>query len=388
MDMSSKVIPLQFHPLGLIESFTHFGATLDTLLCGTSINKNMLEKRGIKISYRQLNKLIYNGIKECQKPGIGLLVGSYIDWSYHGTVGSVVYCSPSLKDAFHAYFHFLAFIQPYYAKHLQERRYFYDTKEMIVDPILPFGPTVNNQDLYRFEIEFQLAITLRLGNLCGNKSVSDSNIHVCLEYKEPEYSYIYQNLPCASVSFNCERSSISASVEFIARPWRDLRRPAFLRVIRQCEEEFQELGTTMHFSTRVCRIIAANYFNPNNSVTLEHVAECLNMTPRSLTRRLSSENTSFRNLYHEVRMEMTSHHLKHSRLSIEEISNLMRFSSVSSLRRSVKNWSGSVISSIRDKSIDIAKESCSIKPSYHEHHTKSDYSNTSFDVSDTFIAAK
>ncbi|WP_086929914.1 AraC family transcriptional regulator [Agarilytica rhodophyticola] len=358
MDMSLKVIPLQLHPLGFIESFTHFGASLNSLLKETGINKNMLAKRGIKISYSQLNRLIKNGIKECQLPGIGLLIGGHIDWSYHGTVGTVVYCSPSLKDAFHAYFHFLTLAQPYYEQHLQERRYFYDTSKTIVDPILTFGPTENDRELYKFEIEFQLAITLRLIDLCGNKSVSDTRIHVCLEYEEPEYIHLYKKLPCTSLRFGCKHSSISASEEFIVQPWRELRRPTFLRVIQQCEEELQNSGMKVRFATKVCRIIAANYFNYHNSVTVESVAEHLNITPRSLTRRLAHEQTSFRQLYHEVRMDMASRHLKSSHLSTEEIANLMGFSSVSSLRRSIKNWSGTVISSIRDKSVNLTKKAC------------------------------
>jgi len=71
------------------------------------------------------------------------------------------------------------------------------------------------------------------------------------------------------------------------------------------------------------------------------------MTPRRLTRQLALEKTSFRTLMHEVRMELTSHHLRASRLSVDEIAELMGFSSASSLRRAIRNWTGEAAGSVR-----------------------------------------
>jgi AraC-like DNA-binding protein len=73
----------------------------------------------------------------------------------------------------------------------------------------------------------------------------------------------------------------------------------------------------------------------------------MHMTPRQLTRQLALEKTSFRTLLHEVRMELTSYHLRASRLSIDEISDLMGFSSPSSLRRAIRNWTGTAAGMIR-----------------------------------------
>lgn len=348
MDMSSKVIPLHLHPLGFIESFVRFGASLKSLLDNTKINNNMIDSRDIKISYYQLNKLIKNGVRQCNLPGIGLLIGRDMDWSYHGTMGSVVYCSPSLKDASNAYFRFLSIAQPFHSARSHEKSFFVDPDGMIVDPILTFGPTAGDQTLIQFEVEFQLAITLRLCELCGNKSAAQSAVHVCLEYPEPKHSQLYRNLPCTTICFNCERSSVSAHLDFIAKPWREFRRAAFYRTIAQCEEELQNSNLDNSLSSKVRWLISTNYFH--RRVSLEKISEDLHMTPRSLTRKLANENTSFRTLYHEVRMEITSQHLKNSKLSVDDIAGLMRFSSISSLRRAVKNWSGSTVSEFRTAS--------------------------------------
>ena len=59
----------------------------------------MFEMQEVMISYRQFQRLLYNGIHLCQRPGLGLAVGMHFDWSYWGPVGYVVHCSPSLKHA-------------------------------------------------------------------------------------------------------------------------------------------------------------------------------------------------------------------------------------------------------------------------------------------------
>ncbi len=83
MDVNSKVIPLHLHPLGFIEAFTHFDADLGQLLSNTNINENMLSSKDVKISYAQQHQLIKNGIRLCNKPGIGLLqsrIPFFINW--------------------------------------------------------------------------------------------------------------------------------------------------------------------------------------------------------------------------------------------------------------------------------------------------------------------
>jgi len=347
MDTSCKTIPLHLHPLGFIEAFTHFGADLHDLLEHTDINHNMINSKDIKISYAQQSTLIKNGIRLCDKPGIGLLVGEYFDWSYNGSVGYIVHSSPSLQEAVAAFLRFLLIAQPYYSVYANRPCFYMDAGDMIVDPILHFGPSSHDPGLFAFELEFRLAMALRIADLCGNKSVDNTDVHVRLSYPEPKYVDLYQKLPCASFEFGCKQSSISAHIDYVTRPWRDFRKPAFQRIISQCEEEFLESSIEASNTSKVRWLISSLYFCQR--VTLETIAGLLRLTPRALTRRLSSEGTTFRNIMHEVQMDITLHHLKFSQLSVEKIASLMGFSGASSLRRAVKNWSGNVVSEIRSE---------------------------------------
>lgn len=348
--MKAKQIPLQLHPLGFVEAFTHFGADLNRLLENTGITRSLLGNKTTRISYNQQNQLLRNGIRLCRKPGIGLLVGQYMDWNYNGTVGNVVHCSPSLKDAGEAFRRYLLIAQPYYTMYVHKPNIYIEEHGMVVNPMRYFASPPGDAELNLFEAEYRLAVTLRIYDMCGNKTVADPSVTVKLDYPEPEYKHLYDDLPCDSVTFGCRESSITAHFEFINKPFRLFRKPAFDRIVGQCEEEFRKADLESSVMRKVRWHISA-FFNsaPGRQITLEEIADILAMTPRALSRRLATEGTNFRNILHEVRMEVASHYLRSSRLTVEKVAELMGFSNASSLRRAIKNWTGNSVGEIREQ---------------------------------------
>lgn len=347
--MEAKIIPLQLHPLGFIEAFTHFGADLNRLLENTGISRGMMSSKTAKIAYMQQHQLIRNGIHLCRKPGIGLLVGMYMDWSYNGTVGGVVHCSPSLQAAGEAFRRYLLIAQPYYTMYVHKPNMYIDKDGMVVSPLTYLASPQNDPELTLFELEYRLAVTLRVCDMCGNKSVANPAVHARLHYPAPSHAELYDDLPCDTVTFGCDQSSTSSHYRFITEQFRLIRKPTFDRIIDQCEEEFQRANLEIS-ETRKVRWHVAAYYNaaPGRQISLEEVADLLATTPRSLTRKLAQEGTSFRSILHDVRMEIASYHLRSSQLSVDRIAELMGFSNPSSLRRAIKNWSGDPVGKIRE----------------------------------------
>lgn len=349
MDANTKAIPLELLPTGFIEAFVHFGADMDQLLENTGINPAMFDAKGIKISYKQQMRLIKNGIRLCATPGLGLKAGMYMDWSYNGTVGSVVTCAPSLQEGGNALRRYLAIAQPHYAMYVYEPNVYVDEDGMMVNPLTPYRAYPMDRELEIFQQEYRLAITLRLIDACGNKSVPDTRVLVTLDYPEPSYGHLFRELPCTSVTFNAEQAAIISNWQFVVEPWRELRRSNFEHLVEQCEKELAEARIETTIAARVKWHVSL-YFN--EQVTLEQVAEMMNLTPRALTRKLANENTTFRSIVQDVRMKLTVMHLRSSHLSVDEVAELMGFSSASSLRRAVKNWCGETVGELRGSDSD------------------------------------
>ncbi|MEH6582878.1 MAG: AraC family transcriptional regulator [Halioglobus sp.] len=82
----------------------------------------------------------------------------------------------------------------------------------------------------------------------------------------------------------------------------------------------------------------------NNAIqkppTAEFVAEQLNMSPRTLHRKLTDENTSFQLIKDEYRKELAIHYVNRPELTIDAIAALMGFQDNSAFYRSFKKWTG------------------------------------------------
>ncbi len=79
---------------------------------------------------------------------------------------------------------------------------------------------------------------------------------------------------------------------------------------------------------------------PGGSTSVDEMARRLNISKRSLQRRLSEEGTTFQSLLDETRFEMSDRYLKDTGLSVPEISYLLGFRETSSFFRAFHGWTG------------------------------------------------
>jgi AraC-like DNA-binding protein len=340
MDFNAKLIPFSLHPLGLIESFIGQGAKLDGLLRNTGLSEQSVHVKGLKISFMQQARIVENGLRMCANPGMGLVIGSTMDWSFHGSLGSIVHCSPSLADACASFRRYLQIAQPLYKLFFSQPDYFFDKGNYLVSPIHTAVDEALSPQLARFELEYRLAILLRLYDLCGNKSAVDTSVLIGLNYPEPSYVDLLKQLPLTEVKFNCRFPYIAVGREFFYIPWRELRRPLYDKIIERCEEEFVQANLDNSYAEKVQWLIHKN-FQPD--VRLQDIAQQMQVSPRALTRKLAVENTSFRQIFNRVRMEFTILHLRESRLTVDQVADVTGFSCSASLRRAVKSWQSAAI---------------------------------------------
>ncbi|MEM9304688.1 MAG: AraC family transcriptional regulator [Pseudomonadota bacterium] len=79
---------------------------------------------------------------------------------------------------------------------------------------------------------------------------------------------------------------------------------------------------------------------PEGEVSAERIAERLNMSPRTLRRRLEDEGVSFREILGDLRRERALHYIRDDSLTLTEISYLLGFSEPSSFSRAFRGWTG------------------------------------------------
>ena len=86
---------------------------------------------------------------------------------------------------------------------------------------------------------------------------------------------------------------------------------------------------------------------PAGTASTASIARALNMSQRTLQRRLRAEGTSYKELLDNTRRELAAQYIRSSRYTINEITYLLGFSDVSNFSRAFKRWEGVSPSSFR-----------------------------------------
>jgi AraC-like DNA-binding protein len=86
---------------------------------------------------------------------------------------------------------------------------------------------------------------------------------------------------------------------------------------------------------------------PSGGITDEKIAEHLNMSERSLQRRLKEAGTTFRTILERVRKDLASTYVHDPDIELVEVAFLLGFSDQSAFSRAFKRWTGNTPSEFR-----------------------------------------
>ena len=93
---------------------------------------------------------------------------------------------------------------------------------------------------------------------------------------------------------------------------------------------------------------AISEYLPSGNIDSEVVAGKLNISIRSLQRKLAAEETTYRKLFDAVRQELAESYVTDGNFSLTEISYLLGFSSQAAFSRAFKRWTGVTPREFRD----------------------------------------
>ncbi|MCL4766024.1 MAG: AraC family transcriptional regulator [Hyphomicrobiaceae bacterium] len=157
----------------------------------------------------------------------------------------------------------------------------------------------------------------------------------------------YPELPCTAklnrilgpqVVFNSRENSIAIDPSTLQRKI-DGADPRLYRILQETgEAKLQELACRPDLVARTARAITETL--STDPPLLEHVAERMRMTPRTLQNRLARQRTSFERILSDTRRNLAERYLRDSNLSLTEIAFLLGFSEQSAFTRAARGWFG------------------------------------------------
>lgn len=114
---------------------------------------------------------------------------------------------------------------------------------------------------------------------------------------------------------------------------------------QQAEALLRALPSNQDFQTELKAALARSLHE--GIPTLEHVAQRLAMSPRTLQRRLADLDLSFQHLLDRSRAELARGYLLEGNLTLSEIALLLGYSEQSAFNRAFKRWTGQTPRSLR-----------------------------------------
>jgi len=199
--------------------------------------------------------------------------------------------------------------------------------------------------LPKLALDFQLtAMVWRLLNAWPE--IMPVDLDVWFSYPEPAQLDEYRlTLPGARLHFGSSFMGFGVPRTLLSAPQRTADRSLHQIVSRHAEHELALLPRTKSLGERVRELLINDL--PSGNANAIRIAKKLEMSRRTLNRRLEQEQTSFRALLDKVRKQLALRYLSTRDLSIPDIALLTGFSEAAAFHRAFKRWTDQTPSEFR-----------------------------------------
>lgn len=305
------------------------------LLCrGLGFSYKSLLEGSALMSHQQVRALILRALQVFKEPALGLAMGARqtpVSWGLPGlvmqtceTFGEAVLLGMSHQDVAGALVH-----------HVLQ-----DSDDEIVVALVPHVP---DRPIERFLIEASMSALVAVFRTLMHSQRSPAWVE--LAYARPAYSQAYQEFFRCPVRFNADTHRMAFDPTMLTDrvPGHD---PISCKVVRAQlmgllvqPAARHELVETMTSSLRV---------SVDAPPRQRELAQAVNVSDRTLRRRLSQQDTSYSTLRDSTRYDQARELLTHSKQTIAQVAEALGYSDPRAFRRAFKRWSGQLSTAFRE----------------------------------------
>jgi AraC-like DNA-binding protein len=192
--------------------------------------------------------------------------------------------------------------------------------------------------LHPSRAEFALAIALRLARDGTGSDVTP--VQVCFAHPAPSDTTDHERFFHVPVVYDSGANTMILTRADADRPLRGAD-PALSGIVRRRLEKAlaeRDMDARGPMSVRVRRILMDDL--GQTTLTPAAVARALEVSTRTLSRRLAAEGTSFRQILDQARCEMAMALLHDGSLSVGDIAFFLQYSEPAAFHRSFRRWTG------------------------------------------------
>ena len=320
----------------MVRVAAQYGVDPRLLLEGTGIDIADVQDPHKIITTLQEFTIERRGIQLIPEPGIGLELGRHFHLGAKGKLGVAAMCCENGREALEllvAYID-LACTHFQYEIWIKGGMGYARLRELM-----------EVKDIHRSVCEAELASLYTMFSLIIEDTRTFQELH--LAYPAPSYASRYREVFHCPVIFGAPEHLIIFDAGLLSKPLK-LADPLAKKVL---EAECAELCTRLreHASLKD-RIRHELSFGPDGYPTLEQLARRINLSTRTIRRRLTMEGTSYKDLLSGMRRSQAMELISSTDLPMEKIALKLGYSDVANFYHAFKGWTGGTPASFRNSS--------------------------------------
>lgn len=319
----------------LAELIRSLGADTSDWLAMSGLTMARLEQPDASVSLPLFAQLAFDAVGITREPALGLLLGDRMHAASHGIVGFAVSNAGTPRQAVELLARFVRLRLPL----LSVSQASADGEvEVRFHEALPLGPMRGPV------LEATLLTIKRV--LDAISLGSCPIIQVAFPFSAPDHAPLTRTMFGCQVIFDAPVAAMRLPEQQLDQPLRRADAAAFREAAAICQRELDRIGIGERLADRVLRLLVERQ---NGFPSLAVVARMVQLTPRTLHRRLVEEGTSFRALLDEVRHRRAREHLRSGEMSVEELAFALGYNDPANFRRAFRRWEGVAPTIYRDR---------------------------------------
>lgn len=295
---------------------------------GVGLTREQVIDPAVKVSYRQAGTVIRRALQSMDEPGLGLTVGCRETLGCFGLLGLAMMTARTFGEAMR-----IGIDNHKVCGSLLDAEFEQlGTHEVA----LVAWPRFVDGQLLPFLCEELFASSMMIARELLGPAFRVARIE--LTYAAPAWAGRYAEVFGAEVRFGAPRNRAVLDATWLGTPLPGHHPLTAQQALQLCREQLaRNGGLNDEIVANVEHLLRTRL---SEHPRIEDVARTLNLSERSLRRKLSAAGRAFREIHDEIRTECALELLRAGRLSVADVGHALGFSEAREFRRAFKRWTG------------------------------------------------
>lgn len=307
------------------------GVSQQLLIDEAGLNIEDLCSEDSRVAPELYNRVLLKAIQLSKDSHFGLHLGESLNLTAAGLIAQISQTSRTIREALHYCCEFASLGCQALPMTLIETE---KQAALVLKPEQIWA--TNHPEVTKHTVEGTLAFFIREFQTLTHQK--QRPLAIQLPYTTPKHIHEYERVWDCPIQFEEDRIAIILDKKQLDTPiiTSDFN---LLRILVQHAEEKSASMEKQNGFLNLVRKSMVRLIKPEFP-TIEQVASNLNVSVRTLQRRLKEEGHTYKGLLEDLRKEFAFQYLKKSELSINEVAHLLSYTDPSSFIRSFKRWTG------------------------------------------------